>query len=648
MPSSDNRFKGENDLVRPAEQGPFGLDLSFQSRWRQALFAAVRPILERVFALDELERRYKALISNGADSRDFLTRVVEELGISTVVPDGHLERIPKSGPLVMVANHPFGGIEGIILAQILKAVRPDVKIMANFLLSRVPEMREHLLFVDPFGSDRSAKKNITPLREAIRWVEAGKMLVVFPAGAVSHLQWSERAVTDPEWSTTVARVIRRTECPVVPLFFHGRNGALFQLLGLVHPTLRTAMLPTELLNKQNASIELSVGRCIPFEKLSHFQEDIDLLSYLRLRTYILGSGKQRQQQSGIQVKHPRLDSIAPAQDHIRMAEEVVGLPTAQRLLESGEHQVYYAQSWQIPTVLQEIGRLREISFRLVSEGTGRSLDLDHFDRYYTHLFVWNRVRNDVVGAYRIGHSDQILANYGLNGFYTSTLFAYRSGLLEQIGPALELGRSFVRPDYQKSYTPLLLLWKGIGQYVVRNPRYKILFGPVSINNDYDSMSRDIIVNFLKANDFLPTLARLVKPRNPARISPVPRYGGNLKAVSVVARDIEEVGELVREIEADQRNVPVLLRQYLKLGGKLLGFNIDEDFGDVLDGLILIDLTQTDSKLLERYLGKQEAADFLAVHGLRPNIATLPVKDRSEVAAGAVKHGGKDKSDLKAS
>lgn len=310
-----------------------------------------------------------------------------------------------------------------------------------------------------------------------------------------------------------------------------------------------------------------------------------------------------------------MDPIAPARDPELVLDEVLGLPKDHLLLEHGEYQVYCARAARIPQILYEIGRLREMTFRGVAEGTGKALDLDRFDESYHHLFMWSTKKSELVGAYRLGATDEILPTSGVEGLYTSTLFQYQAQVLEQVGPALELGRSFIREEYQKSYSPLLLLWRGIGAFVTKYPRYQVLFGPVSINAEYQSFSRQLIMQFLQANNSLPKLAELIKPKNPPQVRPDTSV--DLKECSTVVRDIDEVSDLVAEVESDQKGIPILLKQYLKLSGKMLGFNIDPDFGDVLDGLILVDLRQTDYKLVERFASPEGAKIITAYGKLHP-------------------------------
>jgi putative hemolysin len=296
----------------------------------------------------------------------------------------------------------------------------------------------------------------------------------------------------------------------------------------------------------------------------------------------------------------------PPVDSALLEEEIAALPGDSLLVESDQDQVHVAAAGRIPNLLREIGRLREVTFREVGEGTGRAIDLDRFDEHYLHLFVWNRRERALVGAYRLGLTDRLLEQGGVSALYTSTLFKYRRCLFEAMGPAIEMGRSWVRPEYQKSYQGLLLLWKGIGQFAVRHPRYATMFGPVSISADYGSASQRLIVSFLEQNRYVHRWSEWVRPRTPHR--------GDRRAARRTPRlalgDLDDVSAFIAEIEADQKGVPVLLKQYLKLGGRLLGFNVDPAFGDVLDVLILVDLRLTEPRILARYMGREGAEAFL--------------------------------------
>jgi putative hemolysin len=298
-------------------------------------------------------------------------------------------------------------------------------------------------------------------------------------------------------------------------------------------------------------------------------------------------------------------SFTPADS---IAAEIARLPGDACLVESGAFQVFCAEARLIPATLREIGRLREVTYRAIGEGTGRALDLDAFDESYLHLFSWDRERRQIAGAYRIGRTDIVMAQSGVAGLYTRTLFKYDEHLIAKLSPALELGRSFVTADYQRNYNALLLLWKGIGQFVVRHPQYRVLFGPVSISTRYSDSSHRLLMSFLFQNHRDEALAELVEAMHPADMTAAPAA-----ALASVPASIEDASRLVSAMESDRKGVPVLLRQYLKLNARLLGFSVDPDFGDALDALMMVDLTRVDPAILTRYLGREGARVFLARH-----------------------------------
>jgi putative hemolysin len=599
----------------------FQLPTPFRDPIRRKIFAPVQSLLERWLMFHQLNDLYSEIVNGDEDEARFFEKVLGALNLRYRVLESDLARIPKNGPIIVTANHPFGGVEGIILAAVLRSVRPDVKVMANHLLACIPEARRHFIFVDPFEKKSSTRANLAPVRESLAFLREGGMLGVFPAGEVAHWQAGKRIVTDPEWKDTVARLARATGAGILPVYFDGHNGALFQMAGVVHPRLRTAMLPYEFLNKRNRSIEVRVGNPIAWNKLKGFETDAAVTAHLRERTYRLADRTSEEKRTVFSFPNPfrssqraEVEPVVSAGPRELLAAEVAALGPEALMAESGDMAVICAEATRIPHIVREIGRLREITFRAAGEGTGKSLDIDAFDPYYLHLFLWNREKQEIAGGYRIGRTDEILDRFGKRGLYTSTLFDYKTGFLNGIGPALELGRSFVIEEYQRGYAPLLLLWKGIGRFVVRNPHYRVLFGPVSITNDYHSASRRMMVEFLKAQNFLPQLAKLVRARTPyqpltATLAET-LFG---RPEPIQATDIEEVSDFVADIEPDAKGVPVLLRQYLKLGGKLLAFNVDPNFNNALDGLIFVDLAQTDRKTLERYMGKDGAGEFLAEH-----------------------------------
>ncbi len=577
----------------------------------------LKPLIERSLTLHRLDRMYREL-PEAEDANEFLKQTLDAFNINYVTDPEELNRIPADGPAVMVANHPFGAIEGVIIAHLLLRRRPDIKIMANHYLQRIPELRELFIGVNPFGGEQATKVNSRPLREAVRWVKNGGLLLVFPAGEVSHYRFDKGRITDPEWSDTIARLIRMTKAPVIPSYIHGNNGMLFQLASMLHPRLRTALIPRQLTNKADHTIPIRIGGLIKHDKLAATAGTAaELAKQLRLRSYMLGEQLRLSEKKHHSQTQTTMIPVAPqtysASD---LEQEISLLPQHQHLVDNNELQVYYARANQLPCLMQEIGRLREITFRETGEGTGWERDIDLYDAYYIHLFIWNREKSELVGAYRLGRADKILTRFGKKGLYTHSLFKYRRALLNRLNPALELGRSFIRKEYQRSFAPLLLLWKGIGAYVCKNPQYRVLFGPVSISGEYQTLSQQMIVTFLESNRYLPGLANQIKPRRPFRNGRDNRLRDEVSDL----RELDLLSELVSQVEPDQKGVPILLKQYLKMGGHILGFNVDPDFNNTLDGLIMVDLLQSPEKLLQRYMGETGAREFLAYHQAGNNTA----------------------------
>ena len=592
-----------------------GLEISLPTAFAGKITPFAQPAIEHILRWQELNDLYTC-VNRPDDADQIWERILHSLNVIYQVSPEDLANIPKKGPLVVVANHPYGGIEGVILAALLRSIRGDVKVMANQVLCSFPGLRNSLIPVDPFGNQASARYNIRGLKAAIGWVREGGVLAVFPAGEVAHVDMNQLAITDPVWHEAVAAIIRRASAAAVPVFFAGNNGPRFQLLGMVHPLLRTVMLPSELLNKRNHVFKVRIGHPLPHRRLSAFPDDAEMTAYLRWRTYLLGhrqdSGKAPGRWTGFTKTAHRAPAavFAPPEDET-MEREIQALSPDQILLENGDDSVILAKAQQVPQVMKEIGRLREIAFRSVGEGSGKEIDLDSFDSYYDHLFVWRRSQRQIVGAYRLGLTDSILKTYGKKGLYTSTLFDFQDGFFSRLGPALELGRSFVRLECQGSLNTLPLLWKGIGRFILRQPQCKILFGPVSISNAYHPISQNMMVTYLQQNHLTQEISCLLKPRAPFK--PSRFHPWNPAPVCFDVKNVEELSELISEIETDRKRVPILLKHYLKLGGKIVGFNVDHHFSHVLDGLIVVDLTQTERRILERFLEPEGARRFLAYH-----------------------------------
>jgi putative hemolysin len=568
--------------------------------------------LQPIHRVRELYRR-----AQQPANRSLLENVLKEMGVVYRISATDLERIPTSGAAVVMANHPFGVLDGAILGALLERVRPDVKIMTNVLLAGIPELQERCIFVDPFGQRGSAALNRRALKQALAWLREGGMLAVFPAGEVSHILLRRMEIADPEWSSTVVRLIRLTGAASVPLFFEGRNSIAFQTVGLLHPVLRTAWLLNEFLQQTHKRVEVRVGTAISAEAVSHAGNDREATGYLRWRTYLLAQRGQEPHQLPPALRavflRKKQEPIGPPPATQDLVNDLRGLGTENCLDENKDFSVFLANPGQIPNVLHEVGRLREITFRAVGEGTGKSTDIDRFDHYYQHVLLWSKAKQELVGAYRLGLTEDILPRFGTAGLYTSTLFRYDARLFDHFGPALELGRSFVRPEYQRQYAPLLMLWRGIGRFLAVNPQLTILFGAVSISSRYNRVSRELIVRFFRARENDRELSQFIAPRRPFRSGWI--RPGDCPTTCTRLKDLDDLTDPIADVEADGKGLPILIKQYAKLGGRLLSFNVDREFSNVLDGLVVVDLRATDPGVLERYVGKDGILAFQSYHGL---------------------------------
>ena len=594
----------DNATVRPLSVGGL-LDEPLRS-----ILSPVEPFMEKLFGIDRCRQLFEIARRPGPGNPiGVVRRLLKVLGVDYRVAANELERIPRSGPLIVTANHPFGLLDGVILSALLTSVRGDVRIFTNRMLESLPELHSICIFVNPFGENSAVASNAGALRQGLAWLRRGGVLATFPAGEVSHLNFRDGTTADPPWNMAIARLARISGSAALPVFFQGSNSMMFQLAGAVHPRLRTASLPRELLNKSGRQIRVRIGHPIPAADLAAAPGDRAAIESLRWRTYLLDDSEP------VKAFPPKLPSfrrpanIVCAAPQNQLAGEIARLSVESKLCEAGDFTVHIATAGEIPAILREIGRLREIAFRQAGEGTGRAIDLDRFDNHYRHLFAWNRATGEVVGAYRLGITSEILPKYGVGGLYTNTLFQYRHSLFTRVGPALELGRSFVRPEYQKQYAPLLLLWRGIGQFVARRPECATLFGGVSISARYHAVSRYLLVRYLETRR-RSDLAEMVAPRRPYR--PDHRAVRNAGAMPL-PDDVDDLSKLIADLESDGKGVPILVKQYLKTGGRLLACNVDRHFADALDALIVVDLRNAPAPLLEKYLGKEGYQAFASWH-----------------------------------
>lgn len=549
-------------------------------------FPALAGLLMNILSIDKINDFYSR--NSDKDVIDFIDALFEEVGVKFDFDETELKNIPKTGPVITVSNHPYGGIEGLMLLKILLLVRPDVKLMANFLLKKVNPITNHVIPVNPF-ENKEFFNSASGIKETFKLLSEGGALGTFPAGEVSSFQTNNKRVTDREWQPGLLRMIQRAEAPVVPIYFAGNNGVLFHLLGMIHPILRTAKLPSEVMNRSNKTVRVRIGKVISAEDQKSFSTPTQLGRYLRAKTYALGSA--------IEVKKffkPNLKALKKPQQIIDAQPQEVLIAEIEKLRDNKqrihtqkEFELYIASAGDIPNLLTEIGRQREITFRAVDEGTNRSVDLDEYDLYYHHLFLWDKEANKLVGAYRLGKGGDIMEIYGKRGFYIESLFKLKKPMEPILRSSVELGRSFVVQEYQRKILPLFLLWKGILYFIIKNPEYRYLIGPVSISNHYSKLSKGLMIEFIKRNFYRADLAEYVKPRKKFK----PKYkqvdAGALLEKS--GNDIRMLDQFIQEIEPEKFNVPVLLKKYIKQNARIISFNVDPKFEMSLDGLILLDM-----------------------------------------------------------
>ena len=532
---------------------------------------------------------------------EFVDKILETIGVSIEFDEQDLRNIPKTGAFIAIANHPYGGVEGLALVKLLCTVRPEAKVMVNFILKKIPNLSEFFVAVNPFENVQHSS-SISGIKATLDLLRSGTPIGIFPAGEVSTFSLEKQEITDRLWHPVVGKLIARAKLPVVPIYFHGNNGVLFNILSFIHPTLRTAKLPSEFLNKKGLKIKVRIGKPIDINEISYKNNSNKLLDFLRARTYALGTALEEERKLFNPIglfkilKTPK--PVIEETSKVAISQEITQLEDFKVWTEK-HYEVYISPTTNIPNILREIGRLREITFREVGEGTNKKIDLDNYDIYYHHLFIWDKEAQLIVGAYRIGKGDQILDTFGRRGFYLSELFKIKEPFYPYLRKGIELGRSWIRKEYQQKPLPLYLLWKGILKYLLDNPQYRYMFGPVSISNNFSQFSKSLMVDFITKNHFDYDLATYVKPKNKfkADLSPI-----DAELLVDSSDSLKDLDSLISQIEKSHIKIPVMLRQYLNLNAKIICFNIDPKFADCLDGFLVVDMQNIPAEMLEK-IGK---------------------------------------------
>lgn len=554
--------------------------------------------LLNLLKLDKINHIYEK--NKNLSGIDFLDAVLEDVGVRMEFGETELKRLPTAGAYIVVANHPLGAIDGIMLLRLMLSIDPNFKIIGNFILNKIKPLSPFIFPVNPFEYKKEAKSSISGLKNALIHLKNGYPLGIFPAGEVSSVLNGDGTPIDKDWTDGAIKFIKKAGVPVVPLYFHACNSRLFYLLSALNSDLRTAKLPSELLNQKNKSITIRIGRTIEAEVIRSFDDIEKLGDFLKRMTYLLSYPLEPFKKT---IKIPKFKSrtsqFKQLIDEVPksiLIKEINNIREAgSRLFAYHHYEVFLMKAEHSPLLLREICRLRELTFRKVNEGTGKALDTDRFDYYYRHLLLWDAENCVIVGAYRIGFGRELYEHNGVKAFYLDTLFKFSSDFHGFLKSTLEMGRAFIIPSYQQKPFSLLLLWQGIVRIVKQNPEYKHLLGAVSISNTYCDFSRAAMINFMYENYFDHQIAKMVVARNPISFK---IDSNTLSLVSMITNnEINLLDRLIRDIEPGGIRLPVLIKKYFLQNAKVIGFNVDKNFANVIDGLFFISVENIPEKTM---------------------------------------------------
>lgn len=545
-------------------------------------------MLDRILGIAQMNSLYQLHNMQGLNKEAFADKLISLLQLDITGIEELQAKIPKTGPVVLASNHPFGGIEGVILARVIGQVRPDLKVLANKGLGIFKELKDYFIFTNPLSE--KDPQNGPSLRQCIKHVQNDGALLLFPAGRVSYYQDEKQGVSEHQWNKIVGRLVGINNVRYVPIFVNGTNSKWFYRLGRVYYRIRMLMLARELLNKTGSAVHLSAGQAIKSSliKGGNYQEKANLC---RALSYAQDCKWQYTWPEDTSAKMQAIQAeISPS----TIALELAALPNNQRLVQTSEYSVYFAYQAQAPNIVSEIARLREIVFREHNEGSGEPLDTDHYDATYTHLFIIKNQTQQIMGAYRMGLSDKLIKKDGLDGLYLHKMFDFKAQFVNRNEPCMEMGRSFLIPEFQGSYQGLLLLWRGIGAFACQHPQYRTLYGTVSISKLYDPRSVKLIEQVLIA----PENREQVKARNAFDFNLHPEIEDLQSNQSL---DIN-LSAFLASIERDSKDIPVLAKQYQKMGAKFHALGIDKSFNHTPGLLLSVHLPSAPARLLKLYLG----------------------------------------------
>ena len=573
----------KNDLVSAAGLGKWGL-------LKYPIVSAVMR-LAKINKVNDLYDKIKDL-----EGQEFFDKLLEELNVRYLAFQEDLAKIPKTGPFILVSNHPLGALDGVIMCKILTEIRPDFKVMGNFLLTKIKPMEPYVISVNPFEKRKEAYSSMSGMREALKHLSEGGCLGVFPAGEVSNKNNEYNEILDKEWQEPALKLIKKAQVPVVPMYFHAKNSRLFYNVSKIHPDLQTLLLPSEMVNKREKPIKIRIGRPVTPKILNEYETPKELGEFLRKKVYMMKSYFEDRKSVAEFLKVKNLN-ISPKEevvvqniiDETPLAEiladrENLRKKEGKMLFSNGDYEVYFTKFDEIPAMMREIGRQRELTFRAVGEGTNLPFDLDEYDKHYHHLILWDNVAQKIAGAYRMALGSEVMKNYGIKGFYTNSLFDFDQELQPFFKKVIEMGRAYISLEYQQKPLPLFLLWRGIVHVCLRNPEHKFLMGGVSISNRFSDFSKSLMIEFMRSHYFDPVVAQYVHPKNDYKVYLSERDKSLF--FEGLDDDLNKFDKLIDDFEPEMR-LPVLIKKYIKQNAKVVAFNVDPNFNDAIDGLMYI-------------------------------------------------------------
>jgi len=542
----------------------------------------------RISTLNKIYNRHKT-----KEGIHFLDSILNEFKIEFEVPKEDLDRIPKTGAFISISNHPLGGIDGILLLKLVLERREDYTTLGNFLINRIKPLNPYILGVNPFESKKEVRSSIGGIKNALRHLKSGKPLGLFPAGEVSTYR-DGKLLVDKPWDPAAVKLIKKAGVPIIPIYFHAKNSKVFYALSKISDTFRTAKLPSELFSQKQRIIKVRVGKPISVKDQDQYENIEDFHEFIRKKTYMLANPFEKEgktiSEAANALKFPKEPKQIVAQKDVNlMIQEVDSLrDNGDRMMESKNYEVFFASADKIPNLLYEIGRLREITFREVGEGTNKAIDLDDFDKHYHHLFLWDSTKEKLVGAYRMGLGDAIYKKYGIEGFYVQTLFKFEPEMFKMMSKTIDIGRAFIVKEYQQKPMPLFFLWKGIVHVTLRYPEHKYLTGGVSISNQFSNFSKSLMIEFMKSHYYDPYIAQYIHPKKEYKVKL--KDADREFVFDATQSDLNKFDRVIDELEPGNLRMPVLIKKYIKQNAKLVAFNVDPKFNNAIDGLIFLKIS----------------------------------------------------------